>query len=229
MSEEEQDVHASNIGGISSYEVMRDKFTGGDQKYLRCDQYRDPTKLAARADLHAKYGTANVRWFPWVAGQIDWPFYGDILEVGCGPGWMWEEAASQLPSELRLTLTDLSAGMVDVALDRASTVFETVQGCEVDAQRLPFKPESFDVIVANHMLYHVPEPSRAVTEFARVLRPHGVLVAGTVGEGNLRELWQIRSECVRERARSSNCARFWRNHGFTDPSEVVLSRRVAQL
>jgi SAM-dependent methyltransferase len=174
--------------------VKKDKFTDGDQSYLRDAQYRDPSRLTARADLHAKYGTAEMRWFPWMAGQIEWPTDGEILEVGCGPGWLWSEAASQLPIGLRLTLTDLSAGMVDAALDRVSGVFEVTAGCEADAQLLPFCRRAFDVVVANHMLYHIPRPGLAVSEFARTLRPEGVLIAATVGPGHLRELWEIRSE-----------------------------------
>jgi SAM-dependent methyltransferase len=54
-----------------------------------------------------------------------------------------------------------------------------------DAQDLPFPDSSFDVLVANHMLYHVPEPARAAAEFARVLRPHGVLLAATNGPNHL--------------------------------------------
>lgn len=172
----------------------RDKFTGGDQQYLRDDQYRDPVKLQARADLHAKYGTAGVGWFPWVVGQIEWPQGGDVLEVGCGPGWLWAEAAADLPGDLRITLTDLSPGMVAVAGERASRHFGTVEAREADAQSLPFADGAFDVVVANHMLYHVPEPARAVAELARVLRTGGVLEAATVGPGHLRELWEIRAE-----------------------------------
>jgi ubiquinone/menaquinone biosynthesis C-methylase UbiE len=174
--------------------VTKDKFTGGDQNYLRETQYRDPSRLTARADLHAKYGTAEVRWFPWMAGQIEWPTDGEILEVGCGPGWLWTETASQLPNRLRLVLTDLSAGMVQAALDRVSRVFATTTGCEADAQRLPFRDGAFHLILANHMLYHVPWPGLAVGEFARTLQPGGALVAATVGPDHLRQLWEIRSE-----------------------------------
>ena len=112
--------------------MTKDKFTDGNQRYLRDTQYRDPSRLTARADLHAKYGTADVRWFPWMAGQIGWPSEGVILEVGCGPGWLWSEAASQLPSGLRLTLTDLSAGMVDAAFNRVSGLFEMTAGSVAD-------------------------------------------------------------------------------------------------
>jgi SAM-dependent methyltransferase len=59
---------------------------------------------------------------------------------------------------------------------------------------LPFAADSFDVVVANHMLYHVPDPRLAVAELARVVRPDGVLMAGTSGADHLRELAEIRAE-----------------------------------
>jgi SAM-dependent methyltransferase len=168
---------------------------GRDQDYLRQVQYRDPAKLTARADLHTKYGTAAVGWFAWLLGQIDWPATGQVLEVGCGPGWLWAEDSVDLPGGLSLTLTDLSSGMLAAAADRAraSSRIAVVDARVADAQQLPFDDDVFDVVVANHMLYHVPEPETAVTEFARVLRSDGVLMAATNGPRHLRQLWEIRS------------------------------------
>src|SRR5262249_25635887 len=50
---------------------------------------------------------------------------------------------------------------------------------------------SFDVVIANHMLYHVPDLPGAVRELRRVLRPDGLLAAATNGMGHLRELDDI--------------------------------------
>jgi SAM-dependent methyltransferase len=174
--------------------VSREKLVGRDQDYLRDVQYRDPVNLAARADLHTKYSSAPVAWVPWVLAQIHWPAEGDVLEVGCGPGWLWAEK-SALPAGLRLTLTDLSPGMVAVARERAVGAGRQLAAARVaDAQELPFEARSFDVVVANHMLYHVPSPEKAVAEMARVLRPGGVLMAATSGTRHLRQLWEIRAE-----------------------------------
>lgn len=169
------------------------RLTGQDQAYLRDVQYGDTGNFAARANLHRKYGTAPVKWRPWVAQQISWPDTAEVLEVGCGPGWLWAEAAELLPPGLRLTLTDLSPGMVDSALAQVRDLarFSSVEGREADVQQLPFEDDAFDVVVANHMLYHVPDPAGAVAELARVLRPNGVLLAATIGSDHLAELWEI--------------------------------------
>jgi hypothetical protein len=52
---------------------------GGGQAYLRDVQYADSSRLAARARLHVKYGTAPVAWFPWLATQVDWPGSARVL------------------------------------------------------------------------------------------------------------------------------------------------------
>jgi SAM-dependent methyltransferase len=173
-----------------------DRFAGGDQRYLRDVQYHDAGKLTARARLHQRYRTAAQPWFPWLASQIDWPSPAEVLEVGCGPGWMWIEAAQELPAGLRLMLSDLSPGMVEAARQRVSAGgrLSAVTGTVADAQRLPFADGSFDVVVANHMLYHVPDPTLAVSELARVLRPDGWLLAAANGPGNLREVQEIRAQ-----------------------------------
>jgi len=178
----------------------RDAFAGGDQDYLRTVQYADSTKLATRASLHVKYGRAT--WFPWWAAQVPWPTPAtgadlQVLEVGCGAAWLWAEGTDQMPADrIDLTLTDLSPGMVDEAVARVTGLgrFAAVRGRTADAQEVPFADDSFDVVVSNHMLYHLPDPARGVAEIARVLRPAGVAAVATNGWTHLTELWQIRAE-----------------------------------
>lgn len=193
----------------------RDKFAGGDQTYLRDRQYADPAKLTVRASLHERYGTATVAWFPWMAGQIEWPTNANVLEVGCGPGWLWAEAAEVLPPGLRLTLSDLSPGMVDAAAARVGDLprFDLVEALPADAQALPWDDDAFDVAIANAMLYHMPDPSAAVSELARVMRPDGVLIASTIGHAHLRELWEIRSEVFGGPAAGETVQVFGRDSG----------------
>jgi ubiquinone/menaquinone biosynthesis C-methylase UbiE len=159
---------------------------GTDASYLRDKQYKDATNLSARIALHARFAQADEPWYPWLASRVDWPQDGDVLEVGCGPGLLWVNIAPLLP-RFRLTLTDLSEGMLAAARNAVVPLqsIELVETRACDAQDLPFPDASFDVIVANHMLYHVPDPARAATEFARVLRPGGFLLAATNGPNHL--------------------------------------------
>jgi SAM-dependent methyltransferase len=166
--------------------------TWRDDRYLRNVQYADSKKLAARANIHAKYGRGD--WFSWLASQPDWPSDGDVLEVGCGAGWFWAEAAPYLSPDLRIQLTDISPGMVKQAVIRAreNAHWNQVQGCVAHASHLPFPDASFDAVLASHMLYHVADPREALAQMARVLRSKGIAVIATNGISNMRELFDLR-------------------------------------
>ena len=166
--------------------------TWQSNRYLRDVQYADPQRLSARANIHARYGRGD--WFSWLASQADWPPDGDALEVGCGAGWFWAEAAPYLSPGLRIQLTDISPAMVKEAVIRARQHghWSWVKGCVADVSRLPFPEASFDAVLASYMLYHAPDPRIALTEIARVLRPSGTAVIATNGIFNMRELFDLR-------------------------------------
>lgn len=156
------------------------------------EQYSDSQKLAARARLHNEYTIAEMDWFPWVAKQLPLSANARILDTGCGPGWFWAAAASELPKDIELTLSDLSPGMVQEAVERCRPLpFAAVTGQQADATDLPFENGSFDVVIAMHMLYHLPDPSTALAEIYRVLKPGGFLAVTTNGAGNRRELYAL--------------------------------------
>jgi SAM-dependent methyltransferase len=99
-----------------------------------------------------------------------------------------------VPDGCWLTLTDLSQGMVDEAFTRieAAERFASVSAKVADAQALPFETDAFDIVVANHMLYHLPSPERGVAELARVVKPAGRVIVATNGRRHMRELWDVR-------------------------------------
>ena len=171
----------------------RPVFAGGDQEYLRTTQYGTTAKLDARSYLHRTYGTSPVSFATFEARLVDWPASASVLECGCGSGLFWHNV--ELPPTMSLTLTDLSAGMVETATAvAAANGFGDVRGHVCDVQELPFEDASFDVVVANHMLYHVPDPDRVVAELARVVRPNGVVLAATNGSGHMGEITELIAE-----------------------------------
>ena len=187
---------------------------GSDPEYQRQTQYKDPANLQARSALVAKYTQASEPWYPWLATRFEWPEGAEVIEVGCGPGSWWPNIAALLP-RVRLTLTDLSDGMVAAAA-AAVTALANVEVADARAcnvEELPFGEASFDVAVANHMLYHVPEPADAVRELARVLRPDGVLVASTNSPRHLEEVADIQTEVYGTSTRDLVQRRFGRDSG----------------
>ncbi|HEX5570615.1 MAG TPA: class I SAM-dependent methyltransferase [Ktedonobacterales bacterium] len=159
-----------------------------NKRYLATQQYRDASNLNARAALHIRYGTNSYPWFRWVFDQAlsVAPNEASVLEVGAGPGGLWRENLDRLPTGWRVTLTDLSAGMVEE--QRAALADPRFTFAVADVEALPFANASFDLVIANHMLYHVPDRPKALAELRRALRPGGALVAATNGAQNIREL-----------------------------------------
>lgn len=86
----------------------------------------------------------------------------------------------------RITLTDLSEGMVTEQRRTLSDPRFTFAVADVEA--LPFADASFDLVIANHMLYHVANRPKALGELRRVLRTGGALIAATNGQRNMFEL-----------------------------------------
>lgn len=149
-------------------------------------------KLAARARLHQAYSVAETPWFEWVASRLPLRAGDAVLDIGCGPGWFWAASAAVVPAGIELALADQSAGMVAEAVERCTALpFGSVTGVEANAAALPFAEGSFDVVVAMHMLYHLPDPAVAIAEMARVLKPGGTLAVTTNGVDNLRGLYQL--------------------------------------
>lgn len=179
-------------GATSASSAGRAPFAGGDQAYLRDVQYGDGTKLDVRTELHRRFSTA-IPFPDFEAALIEWPAAPRVLECGTGTGRFWDN--TQVPAVASLTLTDLSPGMVAEAVAHAKAQGRTdVTGRECDVQDLPFDDNSFDVAIANHMLYHVPDPDLAVSELARVLRPAGVLLASTNGYGHMDVVKEVISD-----------------------------------
>jgi SAM-dependent methyltransferase len=154
------------------------------------EQYRTAGNLEARIALHRDFSANPQGWACWVAAQYDLRPGMAALELGCGNGLIWRARTEELPHGLRLVLSDRSTGMLETARKNTQTLANTTYQV-IDAQEIPYPDHSFDAVMANHMLYHVPDLPKALGEIARVLKPGGVLYATTLGRENLRELWEI--------------------------------------
>ena len=163
------------------------KFT--DQGYLKTEQYKDSSNLDARVDLHQRFSTNDYGWFKWIFDTLaKLPADAKILELGCGHGLLWKENADRIPSTWDITLSDLSPGMLDSAWRNLVVTGRKFKFKEIDAQKIPFEDETFDAVIANHMLYHVPDRPKAIAEIKRALKTSGHLFATTVGEAHMQEI-----------------------------------------
>ena len=162
-----------------------------DQHYLQTTQYRDASNLGARAQLHRRFGTNKYGWQRWIFDHLDLSARCDILDVGCGPGVLWSQNLDRIPGEWKVVLSDFSSGILHKAWQNFRTSHHHFEYGIVDAQFIPFRDESFNAIIANQMLYHVPKRGKALSEIWRVLRPEGHLYAATIGHDYLQGLREM--------------------------------------
>jgi len=121
-----------------------------DQKYLLTEQYKNASNLNARFQLHERFSTNKYGWHRWVFDQLHLPPSCRILELGCGPGYLWLKNNDRIPDGWEITLSDFSPGMLQEAQQNLSPSDHPFTFEVIDAQSIPFADESFDAIIANH-------------------------------------------------------------------------------
>jgi ubiquinone/menaquinone biosynthesis C-methylase UbiE len=162
-----------------------------DQQYLTQDQYKDASNLDARIAIHQKFSTNPQGWYNWIFDTlIKLPAESKILELGCGAGTMWKECVNRIPAEWVITLTDLSDGMLDAAWRNLVPLGRNFKFEQMDAQSIPYGDRTFDAVIANHVLFHVPDRAKALKEIKRVLKDDGHLIATTIGNTHMQEIYQ---------------------------------------
>jgi len=168
-----------------------------DYEYLRNGQYKDSKNLSARMQLHDRFSVNKYGFHRWVFDHFRFEQGSVILELGCGFGNLWVHNVDRVASDWQLLLSDFSLGMLtDARITLRQSGLKTPTFLVVDAQEIPLNDESVDAIVANHMLYLVPDRHRTFHEIRRVLRPHGVLYATTNGLGHMKELGDLVRDCI---------------------------------
>ena len=151
----------------------------GDRWYTAFD---DPVALL-RAESRAK--------LPWVEERIRRHFGEEpevnILDAGCGGGFLSNALAAR-----GFSVTGVDLAKDSLAVARRHDPTGSVRYVEGSVYELPFENASFDVVTAMDLLEHVEDPARAVAEFARVLKPGGLLFFHTFNRNLLSGLVVIK-------------------------------------
>ncbi|MHB9926046.1 MerR family transcriptional regulator [Clostridium botulinum] len=184
-------------------------------------QYENASNLRARIAIHELFSTNKEGWMPWFFKELKHELsrissncqnYNEninneniselsnldlkqsnikILELGCGDASFWNKNFNNIPLNWEITLTDFSEGMLKDAKKNLRETRSRFNFKIVNAEKIPFEEESFDVVIANHMLYHVPNINKALKEINRVLKSEGILFTSTVGKNHMKEIRQI--------------------------------------
>lgn len=149
-------------------------------------QFSNDKNLAMRINFYKKYTTNKYKFADWLFDKYEFKENISILELGCGNGSHWEGRIEQLPKGCKLILSDFSDGMLNLAKEKFDSKYQNVSFQNIDIQSIPFDDESFDVIIANHMLFHIPDLNKALLEVQRVLKKGGIFYSATDGNGGMR-------------------------------------------
>lgn len=152
-------------------------------KAVIAEQYKNTDNLALRKSLHDTYSVNKTGFQKWMIDQYPFREKMKVLELGSGRGELWRaffEDDILQGYGMDITLSDFSEGMVDhlrqIYLDRGMSVRK------IDISDIPFEKDTFDLIIANSMLYHVRDIDTALSEVRRVLKEDGLFFCSTLGE-----------------------------------------------
>lgn len=144
-------------------------------------QYENSSNLDIRIAIHNKYSVNKQGFANWIVSNYRIKPKNRILELGCGTGSMWKSHLDLLEPCSDLTLTDLSEGMIASAKENLGDA-ENIAYRIADIQDIPFGDNCFDIVIANMMLYHVPDIKKGLSEVSRVLKDGGFFYCATYGE-----------------------------------------------
>jgi ubiquinone/menaquinone biosynthesis C-methylase UbiE len=145
------------------------------------DYYRSAVFLREK---HRRTHVASGRLFQaWALDLAPFTASSVVLDTGCGWGrFTWHLVDAGTVAAANIVCADLSPTMLRLVHEEAQTRRSVVKTCCCDTERLPFRAAAFDVVMANHMLYHVTNIRHGLRELARVLAPGGYLLATTNSE-----------------------------------------------
>lgn len=154
-------------------------------------QYRNSTNISARIRLHRLFSSNKQGWFPWIYEQCQITEGMKILELGCGNGRLWIENKAKLPADCEIILSDISKGMIRDVRREQSLQDDRFSFAAFDCHAIPYEDASFDLVIANHVLFYCKDVDRVCSEVGRVLKPGGRFVCGTYGVAHMQEVSRL--------------------------------------
>ncbi|WP_229105294.1 MerR family transcriptional regulator [Longibaculum muris] len=156
------------------------------------EQYKNSTNINIRIKLHEKYSINPIHWFEWMFSQYHLDNGMKVLEIGCGNGELWQRNQKNIPN-IQLTLTDISQGMLDDAKNRLKDIKDIDYQC-FDCHQIPYDNQTFDIVIANHVLFYVQDIEQVLKEINRVLKNDGIFYCSTYGKKHMKEITDLIKE-----------------------------------
>lgn len=121
------------------------------------------------------------------------PSAGRAMEIGCGSARLLARVGQAAPLELHAF--DRSEAALRVVARTAAITGHPITRTAGNALFLPFKSESFDLVLSGGLLEHFVDPRPVMAEMVRILRPGGIFYADVVPRRfsmyRIREAWRM--------------------------------------
>ena len=152
------------------------------------NQYQNASNISSRINLHSLYSVNKEGWFPWIFTRCQIQPGMRILELGCGDGALWTQNLSRLPKDVHITLSDISEGMLRDARRAIGGKDPRFSFKAFDCHNIPSKLGTFDLVIANHVLFYCEDVGKVCQGVSKILNPGGRFLCSTYGSGHMREV-----------------------------------------
>lgn len=153
-------------------------------------QYKNATNISARIRLHRDYSLNQEGWFPWLFSNLHLKAGMKILELGAGNGALWSQNIAKVSKNVTIVLSDISEGIL---ADARKTIGDhpQFQYSVFNAQKIPFADNTFDLVIANHMLFYCDNLAKTLQEVQRVLKPDAAFTCSTYSKKHMHEITDL--------------------------------------
>lgn len=154
-------------------------------------QFETPDGLQTRILFHHKHTTFPQNFHQWMFDHYQFPPHAKVLEIGCGDGILWLLNQDKIPLDADIILSDISINMVKTCSQNLSHISQIKAYEEANCFDLPYEDESFDIVIANHLLMYIDDVELALQEIKRVLKHDGKLYCTSIGQDMMKERDQM--------------------------------------
>ena len=156
------------------------------EKVLR-QRFIDLSNLSAEIKFIDQL-SSDKNWYEWVFERLDFRESECVLELGCGEGALWYKNEALLPQSLEVTLTEVTDDLLGSAKQNLLGKFSHFKFGVSELDQLVFPDESFDVVIANHVLFFSKNVDVILAEVNRVLKKGGRFYCSTIAKEHMKEL-----------------------------------------